>query len=151
MSMSPTRLIAYSPYTFSRFFNGAIGEHPDVRFSVGAIGKNTDEVYVKRKRKAFSGLASIDPPDEFTQCFSSKMKGESSTKNFYRSCFFGGNSSLTRRLGLLRACRGRWFVSAVGNHARPTHWVRTAFFFKAHPQPAFFRKHPIFTYRIYTR
>jgi hypothetical protein len=44
--MSPIRLIAYSPYTFSRFFNGAIGKHPDVRFSVGAIGKHPDEVYV---------------------------------------------------------------------------------------------------------
>jgi len=53
MSMSPIRLIAYSPYTFSRFFNGAIGKHPDVRFSVGAIGKHPDEVYVKRKRKSF--------------------------------------------------------------------------------------------------
>jgi hypothetical protein len=63
MSMSPIRLIAYSPYTFSRFFNGAIGKHPDVRFSVGAIGKHPDEVYVKRKRKKlFPGLHQSIPP-----------------------------------------------------------------------------------------
>ena len=46
MSMSPIRLIAYSPYTFSRFFSGATGKHPDVRFSVGATGKHPDEVSV---------------------------------------------------------------------------------------------------------
>ena len=44
---------------------------------------------INAKEKRFFLACIIDPPDEFTQCFSSKMKGESSRKNFYRSCFFG--------------------------------------------------------------
>ena len=133
MSMSPIRLIAYSPYTFSRFFNGAIGKHPDVRFSVGAIGKHPDEVYVKRKRKSFFRACINRSPRRIHAVLQFENEGGVIDKKLLQILLFRGKLVVNSSFGLAAGADS----SRQSAHMRANAMGPNSFFKKAHPQPCF--------------
>ena len=117
MSMSPIRLIAYSPYTFSRFFNGAIGKHPD-------------EVYVKRKRKSFFRACINRSPRRVHAVLQLENEGGVIDKKLLQILLFRGKLVVNSSFGT-STCLPRALIRLGSRHTcAPTQWVRTAFFFK---------------------